>query len=209
MDSISQCFFYKFEHCKYAKEVCDDDNCDTQQCIKRHPRTCKFFKEFKRCKFNQYCSYSHANEDVKSEVAELKSKINAMEIQSLEKDREITGLKETITQVKDEMKLIKTETLETVLEMAKTLLAEATKGVIDTLVHRQDEFEKSDNDQLNKVEAAAATLLQQLAPTHLSRSSLPKDNSKPKQQDCSSCDAAFEPAQALKKHKKSTKKPTA
>ena len=46
--------FCKFlDKCKYkhVKENCNDKSCEINDCVKRHPMLCRYFKEFARCKF--------------------------------------------------------------------------------------------------------------------------------------------------------------
>ena len=39
-------------------ETCKQSSCGVYQCRQRHPRECKFFKEYNRCKFNP-CKFNH------------------------------------------------------------------------------------------------------------------------------------------------------
>jgi hypothetical protein len=39
---------------------------------KRHPRTCRYYKEFNRCKFTTYCLFKH---ETVSNTSELEKKI--------------------------------------------------------------------------------------------------------------------------------------
>ena len=66
----SLCLYNKFGHCKFSetcrklhnKEICRNKTCEIQHCLKRHPRPCKYFQEYKRCKFGEFCSFSHDSE---------------------------------------------------------------------------------------------------------------------------------------------------
>ena len=61
------CQFYQNGYGKYRNlcrnqhvtEVCEVQNCNIIECIKRYPRKCRFFHELNRCKFKKYCLYSH------------------------------------------------------------------------------------------------------------------------------------------------------
>ena len=63
------CKFYNRGYCKHKEEckeihsdkVCDDANCNEDQCKKRHPNPCKFGF---RCKFNKKkeCLFSHVSQ---------------------------------------------------------------------------------------------------------------------------------------------------
>ena len=127
MDVNTLCLHNKFGHCKFQDtcrhrhvySLCDTDNCDISSCDKRHPRICRYYLNYGRCKFDP-CSYSHAvnnvdNEkvakihdyiaDVKRDVYELEGlvmsnseKVNQMvlKLEKLSTDMyvEIDGLKE-------------------------------------------------------------------------------------------------------------------
>ena len=47
------------------------------ECDFCHPRPCKYFKIYKRCKFTTYCKYSH--EDFDYENKNAKEKIETLE----------------------------------------------------------------------------------------------------------------------------------
>ena len=34
----------------HIDDLCDDFDCDAKMCNRRHPRECKYFKYYKRCK---------------------------------------------------------------------------------------------------------------------------------------------------------------
>ena len=127
MDVNSICLYNKFGHCRYKDTcrhrhvsiICDTVNCNIALCDKRHPKICRYFLNYGRCKFNP-CSYSHIlndmeNEkvakiqdciaDLKSEIYELKcmitsnsEKLNQMVVQfektSMDMTKEIDYLKE-------------------------------------------------------------------------------------------------------------------
>ena len=64
------CLHNKFGFCKFGhmchKRHIDDicqENCFLQDCQKRHPRPCKYFVHFNRCKFGENCKYKHEKEN--------------------------------------------------------------------------------------------------------------------------------------------------
>ena len=77
MATESICKFYQYGHCKFSEkcrkrhvhEICEIEACDRKNCSKRHPRLCRYFQIYHRCKF-QPCSYLH--EETK-ELIELKN----------------------------------------------------------------------------------------------------------------------------------------
>ena len=55
--------YHKYRHCKFSetcrkfhsKENCEKNNdCETFKCLKRHPRSCRYFEKFRRCKFGDF-----------------------------------------------------------------------------------------------------------------------------------------------------------
>ena len=68
---------------KYVDELCGDYSCDTSVCIKRHPKQCKFYKYYNRCKFNP-CKYSHTSKE-NEKMKEIDEKV--CEIEDLLKNK--------------------------------------------------------------------------------------------------------------------------
>ena len=69
----------KYGHCKFRafckythkNEICQDEECDTFNCERRHPKTCFWFKKYRRCKLSP-CSYKHSKVNTKSSEKEIK-----------------------------------------------------------------------------------------------------------------------------------------
>ena len=61
------CEFNKYGYCKFGdrcpmthnKFICDKAECPVIEFDFCHPRPCKYFKMYKRCKFSTYCKYNH------------------------------------------------------------------------------------------------------------------------------------------------------
>ena len=47
-------------HFRHNNVVCVTENCGVFDCDKRHPVDCKYYRNFRRCKFDN-CSYNHGN----------------------------------------------------------------------------------------------------------------------------------------------------
>ena len=66
------CLHNKHGYCKFrnlcrfhhVEEICFDNSCDVERCVRRHPKVCSYYREFKYCKFGSYCSYLHKKTDV-------------------------------------------------------------------------------------------------------------------------------------------------
>ena len=53
------CIFGEECEKKHFKETCDDKECISSACPKRHPRFCYFRFTFGNCKFGNKCRYLH------------------------------------------------------------------------------------------------------------------------------------------------------
>ena len=118
MAAPTLCLFNKFGYCKFSErcrkqhinEICSSNTCNITECRKRHPKFCKYFRNYGRCKFNP-CAFKHqilvgSNkgleekiiflenavheknkqiEDLNLEIARLETKVNDIETKSEEK----------------------------------------------------------------------------------------------------------------------------
>ena len=95
MANENVCLFNKFGHCKYREtcrlrhfeEKCENKFCEIENCPLRHPKNCRYFQQFRRCKFGDYCSFAHKIEDFgrKDETLENEVKTCAAKIDAIEK----------------------------------------------------------------------------------------------------------------------------
>ena len=107
MANPQHCIYYKYGHCKFQnlcrnnhlQELCDIEHCDGRTCDKRHPKLCRYFQNYGKCKFSP-CSYHHGDSlenvkiqklenvvhDLKREMDELRQtlKLNADKIRDME-----------------------------------------------------------------------------------------------------------------------------
>ena len=82
MAAVNICVYNKFGFCKYGvtcrkKHVelkCESASCEIFDCLKRHPRECRYFRDFKRCKYSEYCRYEHKEISDMDENGNLKCK---------------------------------------------------------------------------------------------------------------------------------------
>ena len=95
------CSYYKYGFCKHGNscrrqhimETCEIEHCDGLNCEKRHPRTCRYYQLYKRCKFGEFCAYKHTDVDpVIQELVVLKTKLNEIENEIKQKNFEILTL---------------------------------------------------------------------------------------------------------------------
>ena len=96
---------------RHEKEICHDRNeCTNQYCSKRHPRECRYFIQFGRCKFGVGCAFSHDNnnkshkaEELNKEVEEMKAGVKKVE----QLEKEVHELKAEVKNIKQDIKLMK------------------------------------------------------------------------------------------------------
>ena len=108
------CLFNKYGFCKYLdkcrkkhnKEICDNPDCEVDKCVKRHPKTCRYYKEYERCKFGDYCSFKHSksetnvNNAIVKELEIVKERLRVTEDNIKKKDDEILMIMETLKSLK-------------------------------------------------------------------------------------------------------------
>ena len=82
----------------------DMSNCNSEFCVKRHPKPCKFFERNNKCRF-AHCAYSLENhkqhpevEHLKNKVAELKCKLEELKKTNIEMSK---TLSDVVLKVKD------------------------------------------------------------------------------------------------------------
>ena len=101
MEAMTICVFNKFGFCKYGVTCrkkhedlkCENSRCEIFDCNRRHPKECKYFREFKRCKYNEYCRYEHkisneVNKDLVFKYGKLEDKISSLKkvLENVEKN---------------------------------------------------------------------------------------------------------------------------
>ena len=108
------CLYNKFGYCKFGEkcrkyhinEICSENTCDITSCNQRHPRACRYFRDYGRCKFFP-CAFKHEIdpsrndfENKNKEIKDISERLLALEQVINDKNKEI-----------DEMS-VKIETLE-------------------------------------------------------------------------------------------------
>ena len=105
------CLFYKFGHCKFQKkcrkmhieEKCENVECNVKECILRHPKVCSFLRDYKFCKFSEYCSFSHSiqnnsNDAFEKEIDEIKKQIDILKESENNLEKQISKLMDEISE---------------------------------------------------------------------------------------------------------------
>ena len=96
------CSYFKYGFCKYGStcrrqhivEKCENENCDKINCEKRQPHMCRYYQQYRRCRFGEFCAYEHFNvvDPVIQELIELKARLSEIELQLKQKNCEILTL---------------------------------------------------------------------------------------------------------------------
>ena len=162
------CLYNKFGHCKYQetcrrqhlREICELPLCENKSCMRRHPRACKFFENYERCKFGSFCSNN-------VEISEMKTKLDTLEETARQHENEIKILNEKVKDVEQRNVELETE-LKIVLESVKTtsekVVKEATEVIIKVISKQQDALETRCETTLNNLTDQLAMIFQLLQP---------------------------------------------
>ena len=71
------CKINKFGYCKlrntclktHENQKCEEKkDCNFWNCSLRLPQSCRFFREFKRCKFGEFCKVSHDHDQLTEKI---------------------------------------------------------------------------------------------------------------------------------------------
>ena len=88
--------FHKFgkhgDMCRklHVNQICENPSCKVMCCLKRHPKHCKFYKNYKRCKFDP-CAFLHTDDTDTFEY--LKKENQSILLKLNENDKSIKALK--------------------------------------------------------------------------------------------------------------------
>ena len=119
MATSTICSFDKFGFCKYGVRCrkkhadlrCEDKSCEIFNCNKRHPKQCRYYKEFKRCKYNEYCRFDHKENaegqrsdkmletrllNIETLLQEVQKNYNILTEKLLEKDEKIKDIENQV-----------------------------------------------------------------------------------------------------------------
>ena len=92
---FNQSGFCKFQsHCRkqHYMEICTNTQCSMVTCVYSHPRLCRYFNNFGRCKFEESCAYLHKKDDSLSdfrkdqekEIKKLRNEVEELNKQVIE-----------------------------------------------------------------------------------------------------------------------------
>jgi len=160
------CLRSKFGFCRFGKqcqmthysESCEEKHCTGNNCDKRHPIVCYFFKRFGRCKFGVFCAYRHEKS---------KEQIQQEELESLR--NEVNDLKKEIKQINPEEKTFNCDYCDLIYKTEKKLRQHMSKKHED-LDKTVEESEWS--EIVEKVKTLESKLMELLEKTEVSDSKI-------------------------------------
>ena len=150
MATQNVCKYNKYGYCRYkdkcrklhVDEICDNISCDRKECLKRHPKNCKFFRDFNYCKFGEWCKFVHIVQEnlikySKNENQKILTKLSEIdkELEALRKEEE------SIKNVISEDRLIQLERkLDNFLNLEKQMCEK--DELIENLAKKVNEMEE-------------------------------------------------------------------
>ena len=209
MAAQTVCLFNKYGFCKFKERClklhiddnCADSSCNTSSCNRRHPKECRYYRRYRRCKFDP-CKFLHKENNIDEilktkESIDLKLKIIDDEIKKL--NEKIVAIENSYVEKNQHFMADfenRLEIFETNLKTSKIAILEKDNQ-IQSLELKVSKIEEENKDQSLKIQS----LIQELK--ILSEAS----NNPITQFKCRNCDFETTSEKGLKQHnsKKHTK----
>jgi hypothetical protein len=177
MAAQTVCSFFKFGYCKHKEmcrkrhvtEICENSSCEVYTCMLRHPKICKYLRNYGMCKFDP-CMFSHKINDTTQKNLEAKLDANCLKIVTLEKiisekddvihqlslkiDENSEEIQRIVEKIKD---LEKFESMNAVLETLEKRIVDKTNALeekLNSIVKNREETRnnKSNDDKIVAME---------------------------------------------------------
>ena len=108
MAAHNVCHYNKFGFCKYKErcmqihidDPCDDFDCDAKMCNRRHPRECKYFRYYKRCKFDP-CKFTHIDK-MSENLNQIRKIKDSIDVKIAEIDAKMDKLNEEMKDIENQ-----------------------------------------------------------------------------------------------------------
>ena len=150
------CLWNKFGFCQFLEkcnlrhvnEKCTKKECKVYECEERHPKPCKYLRDYKYCKFNDYCRFEHEHRETISKATF--DKLTKLEVKIPELDKKLKNVENS------EKKLESTEqTLKTIEKQVNDsiVLKEVVVSLKETIQENNvkfNELEKKFEDMSKK-----------------------------------------------------------
>ena len=108
MAAPTLCLYNKFGYCKFGErcrkhhisEICQNRSCEINSCRQRHPKVCKYFRDFGRCKFSPFV-YKHkktvnSGKDYDQEIKFINDKMDDLQMIINDKNQQINEMSSKI-----------------------------------------------------------------------------------------------------------------
>ena len=176
MAGATICLYNKYGYCKYKNlcryhhvvDKCEDENCDVTSCFKRHPKTCRYFYRYNRCKFNDSCSFSHISSTVRFHADKdenVKSRLSHIEESNVRQANDLMNMKFKLEALEKENEFLKDE-VKKIPELMKSATEKVVNVTIETVLGNlnahQKALESETNTKLNVLQDQIASLLSML-----------------------------------------------
>ena len=87
------CFHNKYGYCKFKEEcrrrhvntICENKSYEVSTCNSRHPRLCKYYIQYGRCKFNP-CAFLHFERDDSIDNLKKENEVISENIRKIDKE---------------------------------------------------------------------------------------------------------------------------
>ena len=163
MATQNTCFFNKYGFCKYLDKCrryhenkkCEKLDCEIRDCPLRHPKVCRFFRDFRFCKFGEWCKFSHEvlrnASSSNEEIERLQNKLMAVENDLKKNSEKVLKLENEIKDIKH--KLSEKEQTEVEKENRDEKHSECETSVIETKT----------NDLASDIQVKASETIEQIS----------------------------------------------
>ena len=138
--------YYKHrEYCRirHVKELCENYACDISNCTLRHPKSCKFYRDYGKCKFNP-CMFLHVENEKEVQIDTLKKENESFKNQ-------LTNIEKSIAEL--DAKIVKSEEI-----ISKLIVVEKKFDKCIAIEKQQFEHENKIEILNNKVIAMESKL---------------------------------------------------
>ena len=167
MATQNVCKFNKFGYCKYKElcrnlhvnEKCEIVSCDLSTCMLRHPKLCKYFAQYKQCKFHP-CRFEHVEMETDLEKLQLDNQKTSEKVSNLEQilkekehlENDIKNCDERIVQFEEVIKKLE-KTIHDRNESLNEILKKEETNVLRkrNILQRIEDLEKKNSEKDEKI----------------------------------------------------------
>ena len=189
---IKMCRRNKYGYCRYGEtchfrheeKICIENNCNVFDCEWRHPKICKWYQEYGRCKFSLYCKYRHTN------IKNFEEIVNKIEYN----DKKLAEINKRIENFeKEESNIIKKlETFEKLLEKRLEIFETKLNEIFKLLGEKDMKIAELE---------ASLQLTREALDKHISDNEMKKTSEAPNSKfKCSFCDFQARSSNGLRIH---------